>query len=626
MDKDMYIIEVRSLEERIDKLPSGYISNKNIKGKEYQYYQWNEDGKKKSKYLPSDQVENMRTLIELRRELEQKLRAMKSTKQIDYAVYFNRYETSVTTDGLVNMCTRAAGWERREVFAQLEKYLASEEQDKVCLVYGLRRTGKTTMLRQAIAMLQSQDENKGRVAYIKIKKTDNMAMLNRDMQKLYESGYRYIFIDEVTLMEDFIDSAAMFSDVYAAMGMKIVLSGTDSLGFWFTVNEELYDRAKLIHTTFIPYREYSRLLGIDSIDEYIRYGGTLRAGELDFETNIVDMEEASFKDDESTRRYIDTAICRNIQHSLACYGGGGHFRHLYSLYEADELTGAINRIIEDINHRFVLSVLTKDFISTDLHLSAKNLRNERNAENRTAILDEIDEQAVTDKLMEILDIRNVDNQSVGITAEHIYEIKEYLRALGLIEDCPTEISMIGSEPMEHILFVQPGMRYCQAQALVYAILQDETFLLISEREKERVSERILEEVRGRMLEDIVLLETKKAIGNQYKVFKLQFDNGEFDMVIYDKKTDSFQAYEIKHSSKIVPEQTKHLRDEKKLEQARRRFGELSGRYVLYLGEDATTEDGIEYRNAREYLKNVRCCFFTKEDANGRKGHCIEKMA
>lgn len=44
------------------------------------------------------------------------------------------------------------------------------------------------------------------------------------------------------------------------MGMKIVLSGTDSLGFWLAMDEELYDRAKPIHTTFIPYREYILLV------------------------------------------------------------------------------------------------------------------------------------------------------------------------------------------------------------------------------------------------------------------------------------------------------------------------------------------------------------------------------
>ena len=36
---------------------------------------------------------------------------------------------------------------------------------------------------------------------------------------------------------EFIDSAALLSDVYAAQGMKIVLSGTDSLGFWFALRQ-----------------------------------------------------------------------------------------------------------------------------------------------------------------------------------------------------------------------------------------------------------------------------------------------------------------------------------------------------------------------------------------------------
>ena len=155
-----------------------------------------------------------------------------------------------------------------------------------------------------------------------------MRNVTDDLDVLYRQGFRYIFIDEVTLMEDFIDSAALFSDIYAPMGMKIVLSGTDSLGFWFAESNELYDRVHLIHTTFIPYREYSRLLGIDGIDEYIRYGGTLRQGESLSDETITMAEDASFRDDESTRKYIDTAISRNIQHSLARFEYGHYFRHL----------------------------------------------------------------------------------------------------------------------------------------------------------------------------------------------------------------------------------------------------------------------------------------------------------
>ncbi len=485
---------------------------------------------------------------------------------------------------------------------QLEDYLYSGESDRVCLVFGLRRTGKTTMLRQAIARMNKEDLS--RTTYIKARRSDTMAMMNRDLKKLFDAGFRYVFIDEVTLMRDFIDSAALFSDVFAAMGMKIVLSGTDSLGFWLAMDQELYDRAKPIHTTFIPYREYSRLLGIDSIDEYIRYGGTLRAGELAFDDEDVNAQDASFRDDESTRRYIDTAICKNIQHSLACYEAGGHFRHLYALYEAGELTSAINRIIEDMNHRFLLSVLTDDFQSHDLRLTASNLRKERDPEKRTEILDHIDTESVTQRLMELLDIRNKEEQSIGITDTHIQEIKEYLSALELIVNCPIETADPGARSVEHILFTQPGMRYCQAQALVHSLMKDETFSVSSEFEKTQTAGRILEEVRGRMLEDIVLLETMKAADRGHRVFKLQFAAGEFDMVIYHEKENCCEIFEIKHSDKQVPAQYRHLADQEKCDKTERRFGPIRGRYVLYRGEDAALENGVQYRNVERYLNDL----------------------
>ena len=431
-----------------------------------------------------------------------------------------------------------------------------------------------------------------------------MADLNRDMEQLRAVGFRYVLLDEVTLMREFIDSAALLSDVYAAQGMKIVLSGTDSLGFWFALRQELYDRARIIHNTFIPYREHSRLLGIDSIDEYIRYGGTLRAGELAFEDAEVNAEDATFRDDETTRRYIDTAICRNIQHSLACCEDGGHFRHLRTLYEAGELTGAINRIIEDANHAFLVSVLTRDFYSHDLGLAARNLRKERDPEKRTNILDDTDTAAVTERLMNILEIRNKLEQTVEITKAHAAEIKEYLAALDLIMDCPIETTEPGTEPVENILFTQPGMRYCQAQAIVYALIKDDLFRTLSEQEKDLVTNRILEGVRGKMLEDIILLETAKALGDRCKVFKLQFASGEFDMVIYDRRENCCVAFEIKHSGQAVPEQARHLRDDEKCALTQRRFGVLVGKYVLYQGKNIDAEDGILYRSAEEFLKMI----------------------
>ena len=222
------------------------------------------------------------------------------------------YKTNVVTgNALTAMTATVRKFEKRDCYEKLITFLNAESNDRICIIYGLRRTGKTTMLRQAINDLPISE-----CAYIKAQVTDTMSDINCDLKQLYANGFKYVFVDEVTLLKDFIDSASLLSDVFAAQGMKIILSGTDSLGFWLALDQELYDRAETVHTTFIPFREHSRLLKINDLDEYIRYGGTLRAGELNFDDKELLTTDASFRDDESTRRYIDTAICRNIQNSL----------------------------------------------------------------------------------------------------------------------------------------------------------------------------------------------------------------------------------------------------------------------------------------------------------------------
>ena len=181
------------------------------------------------------------------------------------------------------------------------------------------------MLQQAV--LEMTAEERSKAAYFKVRDGDTLDDVAHRLDALEAEGIRYVLIDEITLAKDFIDGASLFSDVYAMSGMKIVLSGTDSLGFWMSVNQELFDRAYLFHTSFVPFREYSRLLGIEDIDEYIRYGGLLKRGHADFDDPRANEPDASFKDEESTRLYIDTAIARNIQHSLACCRDGRYFRH-----------------------------------------------------------------------------------------------------------------------------------------------------------------------------------------------------------------------------------------------------------------------------------------------------------
>lgn len=610
------ISRINELKDRILKLPIGYISKKNIRGKIRYYHQWTELGKIKSKYIKDGELEELQSQIDIRRELQKELKTLEKEVSKMKKMSLPELRMRVSTGmQLIEMIKEVGKYDKRDCFGKVKKFLHSASEPRVCVIYGLRRTGKTTMILQTIMDMTPEELSK--TVYIKADTNDTFADLNKDLRLLHDNGIRYVFIDEVTLMKDFIDSSALLSDIYAVMGMKIVLSGTDSLGFWLAANQELYDRVRMIHTTYIPFREYARLLKTDDIDEYIRYGGTLRAGEIDFDDEDLLAEESSFRSDESTRRYIDSAICKNIQHSLVCCEDGGQFRHLYSLYEANELTGAINRIIEDMNHRFILEVLIREFKSNDLGLAARNLRNETEHEKRTEILDDIDTAAVTKRLMEILEIHNQEEQKIGITKTHVAEIKEYLKALDLIYYSPVETTVLDAGPYESIIFTQPGMRYCQAQALVHSLMKDKMFFTQSEFTKKLVCERILNEVKGRMLEDIVLLETSKSLSKKrYKIFKLRLDAGEFDMVIYDRDENVCSIYEIKHSDKAVENQYRHLADEEKCLKTERRFGKIVKKCVLYRGQPFQTDDGIIYENVENYLKTISNeTFIMHEDEN-----------
>lgn len=585
---------IEELERQIAQLPAGSVTKKTVNGREYFYHRWTENKKRREKYIPLQEVDAFRAQIDRRKALEQELKQLK--KQLPLAKKPPEppaFATYIRAGAeLRAFSANVRKYRKRECFAQLHDFVYGESQDKVLILYGLRRTGKTTMIRQIFAGMD--DAMLSQSAFIQITAKNTLADVNQDLNRLESQGFRYVFLDEVTLMEDFIEGAALFSDVFAASGMKIVLSGTDSLGFLFTEDEQLYDRCILLHTTFIPYREFESVLGVHGIDAYIQYGGTMSLGGVHYN------ETATFASKQSADEYVDTAIARNIQHSLRCYQYEGHFRHLRDLYENNELTSAINRVVEDMNHRFTLEVLTRDFKSQDLGVAASNLRRDRN--HPTDILDQIDIGAVTDRLRALLEIRNKEEQTVTLDAVHAAEIKEYLDLLDLTQEIDVmhlpHVGTVGSRTV----IAQPGLRYAQADALIRSLLLDETFSALSLPERNAVQERILNEIKGRMLEDIVLLETKLA-NPKKQVFVLQFPVGEFDMVVFDPNAASCQIFEIKHSTQAIPNQYRHLIDEEKCAQTEHRYGTITGKFVLYRGENQVI-NGISYQNVEEYLRNI----------------------
>ena len=598
MEQEELLNQIAELEREIAILPEGSITKKRINGKEYYYHRITRNGKRRETYISFEEVPELSALIEKRKKLEKDLKKLKAlvvpekepeTEEEERLAYRTMVRVGKLLKSQIALTRK---YKKRECIRELREYVFGAQQDKVFIIYGLRRTGKTTMIRQILTELSDAEFKKA--AFIQVKSKDTLADVDRDLRLLEENGYKYVFIDEVTLMEDFIECAAIFSDIYASSGMKIVLSGTDSLGFAFSKEEQLYDRCILLHTTFIPYREFEEVLGIHGIDEYIRYGGTMSLGGINYNT------DATFADLKTTEEYIDTAIAKNIQHSLKMYQYGGHFRQLLDLYERGELTNVINRVVENINHSFTRSVVESTFKSHDISVTASNLLRDR--QNPINIKEHMDLDAVTFGIMQMLDILNKEEQSIDISDTHMAQIKEYLTLLDLVAEIDLEYLPEVNQKGKVTVITQPGMRYAQAGAIVENLLLDAKFQELSAEERKRILERLLGEIRGRMMEDIILLETKIAKPDK-RVFKLQFAVGEFDMVVYDQKTLTCQIYEVKYSKEQVPEQYRHIKNEEKCAMTRHRYGEIIGRYVIYRGDSAVV-DGVQYLNVEEYLKSL----------------------
>ena len=576
MNHEEIIARIAEIEREIAVLPAGGVSKKNVHGKVYYYHRITQNGKRTEKYVKADDVDELISNIEKRKKLEKELKKLKQCmpkeKNLDFKTKV------IIGDRLKSLVSITRNYKKRECIQMLRDYIFKDIADKVFILYGLRRTGKTTLIRQIILELPESDFEKA--AFIQVTSRDSLSDIDEDLRLLEKNGYKYVFLDEVTLMEDFIEGAALFSDIYASSGMKIVLSGTDSLGFAFSKEEQLYDRCIMLHTTFIPYREFENVLGINGIDEYIRYGGTMSLGGINYNVST------PFSNIKDTEEYINTSIAKNIQHSLKMYQYGGHFRQLLDLYEKGELTNVINRVVEDMNHRFTKSVVGR--------ITANNLLGDR--------VDSLNLDKVTLGIKNMLDILNKEEQSIDISDVHMTQIKEYLAILDLIKEIDLEYLPKVNQKRKIVVVTQPGLRYAQAEAIVENLLLDEKFQELDIQKRTRILERLLSEIRGIIMEDIVLLETKLAKKDKH-VFKLQFPIGEFGMVVQDPKTLSCEIYEIKYSKERACEQYRHINDEEKCAMTTHRYGNITGRYVIYRGEN-TEMDTIQYLNVENYLKSL----------------------
>lgn len=159
MNRNMLQDRIHELEEEISRLPLGKVTYKTINGKKQPYLQWTENGRQHTKYIRKDVREETLAGISKRGVLENELKNLKKElSSMPLSPILPIFKTNVMLGkALESGIAGVSVLKRRYCYQWIKKYLQTNMYGRVCVLYGLRRTGKTTLLFQALQDLSDEE-------------------------------------------------------------------------------------------------------------------------------------------------------------------------------------------------------------------------------------------------------------------------------------------------------------------------------------------------------------------------------------------------------------------------------------------------------------------------------------
>lgn len=168
----------------------------------------------------------------------------------------------------------------RRQLAMLMDYLHAKgaENHHICALYGLRRTGKTTLILQAIRSLMDEGVAPENIGYFTGMKGDSFDDLYIELEA-YEK-LSFIFIDEIGFFANFLISGNYLYDTLVRLrNCKVVIAGTNLLALYVARRRTLYDRCKIIRVPYLSFYEHCKFVLRDEnpsradFTRYMQYGG-----------------------------------------------------------------------------------------------------------------------------------------------------------------------------------------------------------------------------------------------------------------------------------------------------------------------------------------------------------------
>ena len=491
--------------------------------------------------------------------------------------------------------------QKRDCFSDVYNYLTSKDpQAKVCVLYGLRRTGKTVIMRQSALSLSEEEQKKA--LFITCSKKSTVKNLKKILNEKIDQGFRYFFIDEITYTEDFQQIGEVLANCYVGgNNVRIVISGTESLGLYLPTKNLQYDRSLMIHTTYISYGEYSRLIKCEGIDDYIAKGSILSPDE--------------FSNYYAVHDYIETSIVENIINSLEKSEGIERYpAALTEIYEVKELKNAIERIINKYSQDLSVKAIRKEFKSGPVEAAINNLeRNERSTFD-------INVDQLNMNVANALGIIKNEELSVSLTEEHKDALYQFLKDMDVFVSIPILNAFTKNGSPKNLEMVShPGMFSANIRYALSELRNTDNWLQGSTLEqRDKLIAAAFNFAMGCIIENFIIADTDNLVcGNKetndkdifgtdttkWYVSKLNYKNHEADMIIIDKSAKEVYLFEIKHSKENVPEQSRHLEDQEFLDYIESNYGTIVTKAVLY-NRETDLSNSIPRISAQDFLINT----------------------
>ncbi|RAQ30090.1 ATPase [Hydrogeniiclostridium mannosilyticum] len=226
--------------------------------------------------------------------------------------------------------------QRTEYLEQLRSW---KEEEVIKVVTGIRRCGKSTLLKQYMEMLLSEGTEESQIIYINFEELENEELT--DYKRLYqylkehidESKKNYIFLDEVQMVDSYEKVVDSF---YVKDYVDMYITGSNSYMLSSDLATLLTGRYIEIKMLPLSFREFWQMTGMEkdaAFAEFMKIGGLPYVARMDrkkekvntylegiYNTVIIkDIEERQRRreKDPNKRKITDIALLKAISKYLA---------------------------------------------------------------------------------------------------------------------------------------------------------------------------------------------------------------------------------------------------------------------------------------------------------------------